>query len=174
MIKIIVAVQAKDRGIGYDDKLLFKIGKDIGRFKKLTTARPKMPVIMGRKTWQSIDPKWRPLPDRTNIIVTRDHAFREKENIPDDVVIARSIMDAVEQASKISSEIYIAGGGQIYQQALELGIVDIIELTLVQSDVEANIFFPDYSTFGHITHEEKHFDEKTGLYYSFLTIEKNI
>jgi dihydrofolate reductase len=160
MISIIAALQKKDRGIGYHDDLLSKISDDLKRFKSLTSGHP---IIMGRKTFESLGKK--PLPDRTNIIITRDLS----EQIAD-VTYCTSIQDAISCAQNIDREIFIIGGGEIYRQTLPLS--ERLYLTLIESDMPADTFFPPYDEFKKKVSEENHVDEKSGLAYSFLTLEK--
>jgi dihydrofolate reductase len=159
MISIIVAVDEK-RGIGKNNDLLVKIPADLKRFKEITSGHP---IVMGRKTFESIG---RVLPNRTNIIITRDPEYKE-----DGAVVVHSLDEAIEQAKSASgsSEIFIIGGGQIFEQALPM--TDRIYLTLVKGDYEADIFFPDYSEFKKVIHQEE--GESDGLKYTYLNLERN-
>ena len=137
MINIIVAIDEK-RGIGRSSNaanqgMLWHISEDFKRFKALTSGHP---IIMGRTTHEMIG---RALPNRTNIIVTRDMT---KEIAG--CVMASSLDDALgkAKASEGSDEIFIIGGGQIFAQALF--IADKLYLTLVNGDFGADIFFPEY------------------------------
>ncbi len=162
-ISIIVALQEKDRGIGENNDLLFRISDDLKRFKSLTTGHP---VIMGRKTYESIG---RPLPNRPNIVLSRNTDLK----IPG-VELADTIEDALALAQKSgqgSDEIFIIGGGQIFAQTLALA--DRLYLTVVQSDLPAKVFFPEYEQdFKKIVFEENHRDEKMGLTYTFKTLDR--
>src|SRR5258708_35493960 len=107
-ISIIVAIDSKN-GIGRDNKLLWNIPEDLKRFKELTWGHP---IIMGRKTFESIG---RVLPYRTNIIVSRDPNYKVK-----DALVVHSLEEALEKAKMCagSTETFIIGGGQIFEQAL--------------------------------------------------------
>ena len=158
----IIAAIGKNRELGKDNKLLWHIPGDLSRFKKLTTGHP---IIMGRKTFESIG---RPLPNRTNIVVTRDASYRVEGG-----VVVHSIEKAIEEAKKIDNppdgeEIFIIGGGQIYAQALPF--TDRLYLTIVDAQAEADTYFPDYSEFKKIVSEEK--SESEDLKYSYLILEK--
>lgn len=139
MINIIAAI-GKNRELGAKNKLLWHIPEDMERFKTLTVGQV---VIMGRKTYESIPEKFRPLPHRVNIIVTRDENYQiNNEN----VFVSHSIEDAIEKARKFDKEIFIIGGAQIYEQSLKYA--DKLYLTLVDKEYpEADVFFPDYSEF---------------------------
>lgn len=154
----IIAAIGKNRELGKDNKLLWHIPDDLPRFKKLTLGHP---IIMGRKTFESIG---RPLPNRTNIVVTRDSSY-EVEG----VVVVHSIEKAIEEAKKKDKEeIFVIGGGQIYEQALPFA--DRLYLTIVDAQAEADTYFPDYSEFKKIISEEK--NESEDLRYSYLILEK--
>lgn len=157
-ISIVVALGKNTRAIGKGPDLLWRISDDLKRFKSLTTGHP---IIMGRKTFQSIG---RALPNRTNIIVTRNDSF-EAENC----IVAHSIEDGLEEARKIEpTEIFVIGGGEIYTQALP--IVNTLYLTLVDSDIDGDIFFPEYPEFTKETFREVRIDEKTGLSYAWVDL----
>ena len=123
--------------------MIWKIPGDLPRFKKLTMGHP---IIMGRKTFESIG---RTLPGRTNIVITRNSDLKIHGGFT-----AGSLEAAMETAQKSegSDEIFIIGGGEIYKQALPL--TDKLFLTLVESDELGDTFFPDYSGFKKVVSEE--------------------
>lgn len=131
-ISIIVAIDDK-RGIGAKNRLLWHLKKDFAHFKAVTMGHP---IIMGRKTHQSIG---RALPGRTNIVITRDSGYRAEG-----CVVVNSLGQAIKTARVESKEIFIIGGGEIYKQALEQNLVDKLYLTKVKGDFNAEIFFPPY------------------------------
>lgn len=160
MISIIVATDEK-RGIGKNNDLLFKIPEDFKRLKTLTNGHP---IIMGKRTFDSIG---RVLPNRINIIVTRNPEFSFEG-----AIIAHSLEDALARAQGKTGddEVFIFGGGQLFKESIEKGLVDRIYLTLVKGDYGADTFFPDYSAFTKVVEkEEKNAD---GYQYTFLTLEK--
>ena len=160
MITIIVAIQAKDRGIGSKNGLLFRISDDLKRFKALTTDHP---IIMGRKTFESIG---KPLPNRTNIVVSRNTDLKIEN-----VIFCTSLEQALSKAKETDENIFVIGGGEIFNQALPFA--DRIEMTIVESNSPTDTFFPNYnSEFSKIISEEKHIDEKTGLKYSWITLSR--
>lgn len=129
MISVIVAV-ARDGVIGNDNGLIWHISEDLRRFKALTTGHP---VVMGRKTFESIG---RPLPNRTNVVVTRRTDYR-----PEGCLVAGSLEDAVGRFDP-SEEVFIIGGAQIYAQAMPLA--DRLYLTEVEADYCGDTRFPDW------------------------------
>jgi len=158
-ISIIVSLDDK-RGIGAHNRLLFRIKKDLQRFKKITWGHP---IIMGRKTYQSIS---RPLPGRINIIITSDHDFSAPG-----CLIADSLDKAVFLAlKKDPRQIFIIGGGQVFSQALAKGLVTDLYLTKVKGDYQAEIFFPDYSAFSKVTYSQQ--DQEGDYQFEFVNLTK--
>jgi dihydrofolate reductase len=125
-LKLIVAY-AKNRTIGRDNTLPWKLPGDLAHFKSTTLGYP---VLMGRKTWDSLG---RPLPGRTNIVITRDLS-RAVAGV-NFVTSLSSALDLVRDAEQV----FVIGGAQIYQQALPLA--DSIIATEVQADIEGDAFF---------------------------------
>ncbi len=165
----VVAVVAigKNRELGNADKLLWHIPDDLRRFKSLTRGHP---IIMGRKTFESIvQIIGKPLPERTNIVVTRDSNFKGPTSAG--VMVANSLEEALEIAKDQpgSGEIHIGGGAQIYQLALPY--LDTLCLTLIDDEARADTFFPEY---------EQQFPKKTvkgegeweGLKYAWVDFER--
>lgn len=130
-ISLVVAM-SENRVIGVDNHLPWHIPEDLKRFKKITSGHP---IIMGRKTYESIG---RPLPNRTNIIISRNKDFRAEGTIT-----CHSLEEAIKWASQASGndEIFIIGGGEIFKQALP--IADRIYLTTVHWPYEGDAFFPE-------------------------------
>ena len=123
MISIIVAYD-KNKAIGKDNKLCWKQSADLKRFKELTTGKT---VVMGRKTFESIG---RPLPNRRNIVLTRqDIQIEEVE-----------IIKSIEDIKNIKEDIFIIGGGEIYKSFLILA--DRIFVTEIDCEIEADTWFP--------------------------------
>nr|AIA17716.1 Dihydrofolate reductase [uncultured bacterium] len=131
---IAIAALSENRVIGQNGQLPWRIPEDLKRFKDLTMGHP---VIMGRKTWESIPEKFRPLPGRTNIVVTRQPDYA----VPADVIVSSSVEDALKIFP--SEHIYIIGGAEIYAAAMPH--VDKIEMTLVKKTIEGDglTYFPD-------------------------------
>lgn len=151
----IIAAIGKNRELGKGGKIPWHISEDFKRFKEITSGHP---VIMGRKTWESLP--FKPLPNRTNMVVTRDSSLSfargrlAKLGGEKRVVVCSSLEQALEKAKEIEkSEIFIIGGGQIYAQALSLA--DKLYLTIVEGNFDADTFFPDYAEFKKVVFEEK-------------------
>ena len=127
MISIIVAV-ARGGVIGADGKMPWHIPEDLQYFKRTTTGHV---IVMGRKTFESLG---RPLPNRTNVVVTRQKDYR-----PEGVEVVHSLEDAVRKYP----DAFIIGGAEIYRQALTLA--DKLYLTRIDAAYEGDTFFPDWS-----------------------------
>ncbi len=149
----------KNRLIGGENKLLWDIPGELKRFREITLGHP---IIMGRKTHESIG---RVLPNRTNIIITRDQDYKVEGTI-----IVHSLEEALNKAQSEpgSDEVFVIGGGQIYAQALPLA--DRLYLTIVEGDYKGDTYFLDYSAFDKVV-EEKYFDE-AGIKFKTLILEK--
>ena len=130
MISIIVA-KSENGVIGKDNQLLWKLSADLKQFKMLTTCHS---IIMGRKTFESIG---RPLPNRTNIVISRQKDL----TLPEGVLKVNSLETAIETAKNHTGkeEVFIIGGGNVYDQALK--ITDKIYLTEVKASIEGDAFF---------------------------------
>lgn len=165
-VSIVVAMGAgrlHNHVIGADNKLLWHIPDDLRRFKELTLGHP---VIMGRKTFESIvSSLGKALPGRTNIVVTGDPDWKF-----DGTIVAHSLEEALAGAKKIDGEeIFIGGGSQIYAQALPL--VDRLYLTLIEDDKGGDTFFPPYEEdFTKVISDESH--EWNGIQYKWITLER--
>jgi dihydrofolate reductase len=163
-IAIVVAMSRTTRAIGNQGKLLWHIPEDLARFKQLTMGHP---VIMGRKTFESIlSYIGKPLPQRTNIVVSRDTTY----SYPG-VMVLNNLEEAIENARVIDlEEIHIGGGAQIYADALPF--VDRLYLTLIDDEPVADTFFPQYEhLFTKVIAQEKH-ETKEGLVYEWITLER--
>lgn len=160
MISIIVAVAGSKRVIGKAGGMPWHIPEELRRFREITMGHP---IIMGRKTHESIG---RVLPERTNIVITHDPSFQAEG-----VVVARSLEEALQLAKGKpgDGEVFIIGGGEIYKQALP--ITDKLYLTMIDREVEGDVFFPDYSEFKKIVWQSDE-QESDGFKYRFLELER--
>jgi len=160
MITIIAAIGNKN-ALGKDNQLLWKLPKDLKHFKTLTENHP---VVMGRKTYESIG---KPLPNRTNIVVSR------KENwFQEGILIVSTLKEALKFAKKINEDFFVIGGGEIYKQTMD--VADRLEITQVNGDFEADTFFPKIDPkIWQKTDEECHSkDDKNDYDFCFQTFEK--
>ena len=136
-VVIVAGIGERTRAIGKDNQILFHVPEDLKRFKELSMGHP---VIMGRKTFESIVAMLKkPLPGRTNIVVTRDEGYQDEG-----ALVAHSLEEAFELAAKEGpKEIHIGGGAEMYK--LSLSYVDRLNLTLFDDDRPGDTFFPEYA-----------------------------
>ena len=159
----VIAAVGRDRAIGKDNELLWSIPDDLKRFKALTVGHP---VIMGRKTWESIPEKFRPLPGRTNIVITRDPAYPAEG-----AVLAQSFPEALSLArdAEGANEIFAIGGQQVYECALPFATR--LYLTVIEGEKEGDAFFPRYDEefTKEVARDEREWE---GLRYAWLDLER--
>lgn len=155
----LVVARAANGVIGAGGTIPWHISEDLRRFRSLTTGKP---CIMGRRTWESLPKK--PLPERLNIVVTRDRQFRAPG-----AVVAHSFDEAVAHAAP-EPEIVVIGGAEIYKAALPRS--DAIYLTEVHGEFAGDVFFPriDSEEWRESSREEH--VSPDGLRYDFVTLER--
>ncbi len=157
----IIAAVSDNNVIGKGNRVPWHLSNDLKRLKALTMGHH---MLMGRKTFESLD---RPLPGRTIVVITHDRNFRV-----DGVLTAHSLERAIDMA-RLDDEIFIAGGAQIYEQAIHRA--DRMYLTRVHVDVEGDAFFPEFDDlmeWNLIDVEHCEADERNEYPYSFLTYER--
>ena len=164
MIISIIAAMDKNRLIGKGGALPWHIPEDLKRFKKITTGHP---IIMGRKTFESIG---RALPQRKNIIITRDKNFKS----PSETIVANSIDEAL-VSTKDDDEVFIIGGGELFQQILPQ--VDKMYLTFIEYEFAhngQNTYFPsiDFNAWDEIKREVVEKNEQNPFKYTFVIYKK--
>lgn len=163
MISIIVA-KAKNNAIGMDNKLLWHISEDLKRFKRITDGKT---ILMGRKTFQSLPGV---LPNRKHIIATKNKDFKTDDNIITDPDL-QSLLQAYSDPS-CEEEVFVIGGASVYSQALPY--CGKLYFTIVERDFEGDTFFPeiDYNEWAVLERSETMTDEKSGINFYYLTLER--
>lgn len=154
---VIIAAVARNRVIGKDNRLLWNIPEDMAHFKTLTAGHT---VVMGRKTWESLPPRFRPLPGRRNIVISRQPRY----DAP-----GAEVADSLENALKLASTattVFVIGGEQIYTQAM--AVADRLEITEVDLEPEGDAWFPEIAT---VDWEQTAITEGTG--FAFLTLRRH-
>jgi len=136
-IAMIVAMD-KDGCIGRDNGLPWRLSSDIARFKKLTEGDGFNSVVMGRRTWDSLPDRFRPLPERVNIVMSRDTDWGDEGSITA-LYVGRAIEIAFAEGSE---ECWIIGGAQIYEMFMDR--VEEIHVTEVQTRDSGDVFFPKW------------------------------
>lgn len=157
----LIYARAANGVIGLNNTMPWHLPEDLAHFKQLTSGNP---VVMGRKTWDSLPERFRPLPGRTNIVVTRNADWSAEG-----VVRASSLEDALQQGAQFGDTVWVMGGAQIYAQALPLA--DVVEVTIIHQDFEGDAFAPTLGMQWHETSREDHISAK-GLPFSFVRYER--
>jgi len=157
MISMICAI-GNNREIGYKNQLLWRLPKDLKRFKEITT---KHPVIMGQNTFESIGKK---LPDRENIILSLDLNYKI-----DGCEVSNNLVSVLDRYKDSKEEAFIIGGASIYKQSIKYA--SKLYLTLVEDSPEADTYFPDYSEFKNVVFEGE-VQEEGGIRFKFIELTK--
>lgn len=164
-LSLLVAM-ARNRVIGRNNKLPWHLSADLKHFKFLTMGQT---IVMGRKTYESIG---KPLPGRTNIIITRQAGYE----VPGAIVV-RSVDEALlkcEETSSVNGESFIIGGEELYRQTLK--ICQRMYITEIQRDFEGDVFFPEFdSNEWEETQRDKHISENdNSLEYHFVVLNRKV
>lgn len=155
---ILIAAVAKNRVIGKDNTLIWNLPEDMAHFKALTAGQT---VVMGRKTWESLPPRFRPLPGRHNVVISRqaDYAAPGAE-------VANSLENALQLASTAES-VFIIGGEQIYKQAM--AVADRLEITDVDLEPAGDAWFPEIAASDWSVTQKNTPPSQSGTGFSFVT-----
>lgn len=162
----LIYARAANGVIGKDNAMPWHLPEDLAHFKQLTQG---CAVVMGRKTWDSLPARFRPLPGRTNIVVTRQADWRPAP-ASDQVLRAASLEEALEQGQQISQDVWVMGGAQIYAQALPLA--HTVEVTEIGRDYEGDAYAPTLDPQWQEVSRSNHL-AANGLPYSFVRYEKH-
>lgn len=160
-LSLIVATDF-NRLIGRGNAMPWHLPADLAHFKRVTMGRP---VIMGRRTFESIG---RPLPGRTNIVLSRDPAFAAEG-----CIVVRGLDEAIARAGDID-EVFVIGGAMLYEEALPRA--DRLYLTIVEHEFEGDAWFPDWRSeeWREVARERREPDEKNPWPMTFLTLERGV
>jgi dihydrofolate reductase len=153
----VIFARARNGVIGKAGGLPWHLPEDLAHFKQKTMGSP---VIMGRKTWDSLPPKFRPLPGRVNIVVTRQANWESPG-----AVRATSLAEALALCEG-HPRAWVVGGAELYAQALPLA--QTAEVTEIETDIEGDAFAPSFGTQWKEVARERH-RSASGLDYSFVT-----
>lgn len=160
MLSLIAAV-ARNGVIGKDNQLLWHLPGDMRHFRETTRGKP---VIMGRKTWESLPEKFRPLPGRLNIVVSRDPGYQAPG-----ATLAGSLQDAIEIARN-AEEAFVIGGAELYRQALPFA--DRLYLTEIAADFAGDTWFPEVPPEDWQELSRSRPEQDAGLVYTFVTYQR--
>ncbi len=156
----LIAGVARNGAIGKNNELLFRLPEDLRHFKRSTLG---CPVIMGRKTWESLPERNRPLPGRINIVVTRNPDWHAEG------ALAVPSLEAALAKTGDAPKAFVIGGAELYAAALPLA--DELVLTEVDQDFDGDVFFPawDRQQFSEVSREAQHAGEPNHFDYAFVT-----
>lgn len=154
----LIAAMARNRAIGIDNKLPWRLPEDLKHFKTLTLGHH---ILMGRKTWESLPGK---LPGRTSVVITRSRDLQ----VPD-CIVAHSIEEAIAACSG-DEEVFFIGGAELYRQALD--IADRLYLTEIHQDFEGDAWFPEFDPAQWQESERKPCLSASGLECDFVIYDK--
>lgn len=156
-----IAAMGSNRVIGKDNDIPWRLPDDFKYFKDTTKNHH---VIMGRKNWESLPPSFQPLPNRTNLVITR-----QKDYKADGAAVITSLEEAINIAKEAGEEeAFVIGGGEIYRMAMSLA--DKIYLTEIQSSFEGQVTFPelDKSTWKEVSRVHHSVDERHLSAFDFV------
>lgn len=159
---IVIAAVARNGVIGKDNALPWHLPEDLKHFKQLTTGHA---VIMGRKTWESLPPKFRPLPNRLNIVVTRNAAYDALG-----ATVATSLDAARKLGAGEAAQQFVIGGAELYAHALPLA--QRLELTEIDADYAGDATFPAFDRAQWRAVRREPGVGADGLGYAFVTYER--
>lgn len=157
-----IAAMTKNRTIGFDNDMPWHLPDDLKFFKAKTTGKP---VIMGRKTFESIGS--RPLPNRPNYVISRQADFDANG-----ATLLPSVEAALETIGESVEEVIIMGGGQLYKMMLPQA--DTLYLTMIDAEIDGDTHFPDWNEFSWQEVEREHHpkDEKHAYAFDFVTLNR--
>ena len=166
IVSLIVAI-SNNRAIGKDNQLIWQLPKDMKFFMDSTTSHP---VIMGRKNYESIPEKYRPLRNRTNIIITRNKSFEANG-----CLVVNSIEESLRCMNfRDTEEIFVIGGGEIYKKFLDLNLIDRMYITHIDEFFEGDTFFPkiELSEWKEVKIDKRKKDENHNYDFTFIRYDK--
>ena len=158
----LILARARNGVVGKDGAMPWHLPEDLAHFRKITTG---CPVIMGRKTWDSLPPRFRPLPGRANIVITRQGDWQA-----DGATRAASLSQALSECGH-APQAWVIGGAEIWAQALPLA--DTAEVTEIEAEFEGDVFAPHFDARWQEVARERH-QSASGLTFSFATYRRRL
>ena len=163
-----------NRGIGKDNSLPWRLPGELKYFKRVTTACEEdgkhNAVIMGRKTWESIPQQHRPLPDRYNVVITRNPDYQ----VPSGVFKSASLDAALELlAEGPVDQVFVIGGAEVFNHAMQHPRVGLLYLTEVRKKFDCDTFLPDYQSFFQLVSSSE-IQQENGVDYCFKVYKPNL
>jgi dihydrofolate reductase len=173
---VLIAAMAQGRVIGLRQQLPWHLPADLQHFRRVTMGAP---VLMGRKTWLSLPARFRPLPGRTNVVLTRQPGWQPEGGAgAADVLVAASVeaaLGAVAELVPPPERVFVIGGAELYAQALALA--DELVITHIDAAFEGDAWFPawsadDFAETARTSHHQPATDTAAGFGFSFVTYQR--
>jgi dihydrofolate reductase len=161
---VLIAAMARGRVIGVDNALPWHLPEDIAHFRNATRGHP---VVMGRKTWDSLPPRFRPLPGRRNLVVTRNTAWQAEG-----AEVAHGLGEALTRLAD-TPRVFVIGGAELYAAALPLA--HTLLLTEIEADIAGDAHFPAFEGLGYteVARERHQAAPPNGFAFSFVTYRRS-
>ncbi|CAK4086757.1 unnamed protein product [Aphanomyces euteiches] len=176
-LSVVVAVARKSWGIGINNTIPWRLPSDLKHFREITTATKdttkQNAVIMGRKTWESIPAKHRPLPGRLNVVLTRNAELGAQFESTSQVLVASSLDEALAKLPESVEQVFAIGGASIYDEALRHPTCHRAYVTMVEGDYECDTFFPStLKQLGFVATEIQPEQRENDIDFHFTTFER--
>lgn len=166
----IIAAISRNKVLGKDNKIPWSLPEDMKRYVAFTTGNPpsdkKNALLMGRKTWESIPEKYRPLKNRINVVITRQPDY----SVPEGVLVYSSLDQALTELKNNPevNNVLVNGGQEVYAQAIIRPECSTLYLTEIDQDFEGDSFFPEIPKDFKLIEESEYQTSESGLRYRFL------
>lgn len=167
MLVSLIAAMSSNKIIGRDGKIPWNCKDEMKFFKEKTLGKP---IIMGRKTWDTLPKK--PLPGRFNIVVTKNQELigLRDENNPDGPIFVDNLTNAIDISTEFANECMIIGGEQIYKEAIDMDVLDRMYINVMHISVVGDASFPYYDPNDWLIQQQ---EEKSKEFMSYIFIRKN-
>ena len=161
----IIVAHCRNRGIGFQNQLPWRLSADLKRFKELTIGDGNNAVIMGRNTWASLPSGYKPLPKRENIVLTTEVDKPVISDTNDTPILMPSLKETIKYCKERKiSQMWIMGGELLYKTALNTVDIDNIYITNIDNDFPCDTFFPIVPSYFHLDSETPWFKENEMSY----------
>jgi dihydrofolate reductase len=161
----IIVAHCRNRGIGFQNQLPWRLSADLKKFKELTIGDGNNAVIMGRNTWASLPSRYKPLPKRENIVLTTEVDKPVISDTNDTPILMPSLKETIKYCKERKiSQMWIMGGELLYKTALNTVDIDNIYITHIDNDFPCDTFFPIVPSYFHLDSETPWFKENEMSY----------
>jgi dihydrofolate reductase len=162
----LIFARTKNGVVGKDNALPWHLPEDLAHFKRTTLGYP---VIMGRKTWDSLPPKFRPLPGRTNVVITRQADWTGSDSTGSTHALRAQSLEHAMQLCGQASDVWVIGGAQVWTIALPLASTAVV--TEIDLELEGDAFAPNFDAHWRETSRQEHV-AANGLHYRLITLQQ--